>query len=640
VLKREEGGIRAILFTKEGVNMKYGQSYLKVYRASQTLAALLFAAIFTVLAFTNSASAVYLSEETSSTSSQIDTLVLGTSSDGDTESDFDLAFDNNGSIYLRINGFHRASDGARLLAVNLSSSFSGSGDYAGYTGFRETSESTSTSRKYYTRVRVELGNGDDEVNLWGNLSTQINRLDIDTSSGDDTVDSSLEPPSVTVFDPFSGTAYERYRDQGTAVNMTGDSGNDHFNLQNSLIDQTVRGGGGSDYVYGGSGDEVIYGNGGDSDYLKGGGGNDTFMMSAVDDGDDTFNGEAGTDTVDYSSRTDAVDASFAGFSGSIGQVAGTDHAVAVPESDSVLNIESVLTGSGDDQLTFTGTGSDVAEITVNPGTGSNSVDVDDNGPNDTVTCDEGSLTTVSRNSDDTSDGCYNITEDGTLIVENGSPVVTDGSGSSSGSSSSSSSGSGSSSGSSSSSSSGSGSSSGSSSSSSSGSGSSSTGSTSSEPIDDGKVVMTTHIDQFMTGLFSLSVSKRGQYPLSKKSKKSRRYRELTGYVSCDRDTCRSKITPELKIEYKNKTKLINLKRVSVKFTKAGKRKFTIKLSSKARKALKKFSKQIQSKRAKAWVDLTASASAERVSGVMTKTGDAKATAKIPVKIKKSKSSKK
>ncbi|MBL4645737.1 MAG: hypothetical protein JKY99_04690 [Rhizobiales bacterium] len=98
----------------------------------------------------------------------------------------------------------------------------------------------------------------------------------------------------------------------------------------------LRGGDGADTLYGDTGDDILYGGAGD-DFLSGGAGDD-FLSGGL--GNDTLIGGAGTDVVDYSDKTVdlVVDMSLMYADFGDGEV------------DTLISIEGISTGSGNDTL--------------------------------------------------------------------------------------------------------------------------------------------------------------------------------------------------------------------------------------------------------------------------------------------------
>jgi Ca2+-binding RTX toxin-like protein len=156
--------------------------------------------------------------------------------------------------------------------------------------------------------------------------------------------------------------------------VLGGSGNDI--LSGGTLAVELHGGPGNDTLTGGPGDDLLVGDTGD-DILNGGAGNDTFLEGGLDTaynpalargaGDDVINGGTGTDDfVDYAGRTApltltiCVDpAALTGPSG-LGAAACTDHDGAAGEADSLINVNHVRGGDGDDVITG-GAGNDTLE---------------------------------------------------------------------------------------------------------------------------------------------------------------------------------------------------------------------------------------------------------------------------------------
>ncbi|MCP3916959.1 MAG: DUF4347 domain-containing protein, partial [bacterium] len=119
--------------------------------------------------------------------------------------------------------------------------------------------------------------------------------------------------------------------------------------------------GGDDELFGMGGADQLFGNTG-SDLLDGGEGDDLLQGGA---GDDTLTGGAGTDTADYSDQTAAVtvdltltgpqDTGAAGF-------------------DTLIGVEAVTGGSGDDTFSFTNPNGGDA-FSVDGGSGANTIDL-------------------------------------------------------------------------------------------------------------------------------------------------------------------------------------------------------------------------------------------------------------------------
>jgi VCBS repeat-containing protein len=148
--------------------------------------------------------------------------------------------------------------------------------------------------------------------------------------------------------------------------LYGDAGNDI--LYGEAANDNLNGGTGNDMLYGAAGDDVLNGDAGDdtidggegNDRLNGGDGNDTIVDSAGNDlfyggaGDDIFlvnvdapqgndliNGDAGIDTLDFTGSNVAVNVNLAK---TTGQIVNPNLVLTV------LNLENVKGGSGNDTL--------------------------------------------------------------------------------------------------------------------------------------------------------------------------------------------------------------------------------------------------------------------------------------------------
>jgi Ca2+-binding RTX toxin-like protein len=153
--------------------------------------------------------------------------------------------------------------------------------------------------------------------------------------------------------------------------LTGQSGDDvaQGNAGNDMIttaggsdmlfggagDDTIIAGAGNDMAYGEDGKDNIFGGDGNdmidagagNDIAMGGAGDDLFIAS-INDGNDTYYGDAGIDTLDMSSIIDRIEANLGtGFHGNGFVNTGTTH-------DALWNIENIVTGGGDDKITASG----------------------------------------------------------------------------------------------------------------------------------------------------------------------------------------------------------------------------------------------------------------------------------------------
>ena len=131
-----------------------------------------------------------------------------------------------------------------------------------------------------------------------------------------------------------------------------------------VIDETITGTSGDDIINGGFGDDIINGLAG-NDTLNGGDGDDAINAGLGDDmiigsaGIDTIDGGAGFDTVSYAAETVQVRVTF--FTGSASVT------IDGVSTDTLMNVESVIGGSGDDQLTAFDTSG--APLTLDGGAG-------------------------------------------------------------------------------------------------------------------------------------------------------------------------------------------------------------------------------------------------------------------------------
>lgn len=156
----------------------------------------------------------------------------------------------------------------------------------------------------------------------------------------------------------------------------------------------IRGGNGNDYLESGDGDDDLNGGVGD-DYLYAGSGDDRVNGGAGDDmivagdgaGNDRYNGESGNDTVKYSSATQGVTVNLAS-----GRASGTEIG-----DDRLSNIENVIGGTGDDNIT---------------GNSKSNYLVGDNG-NDTLNGGKGIDTLVGGDGNDT----YVVDKAGDIVIE-------------------------------------------------------------------------------------------------------------------------------------------------------------------------------------------------------------------------------
>lgn len=227
-------------------------------------------------------------------------------------------------------------------------------------------------------IDLTLGSGaDDEVILEGTSGDDdiaalffafsysgVDKITIDGDAGDDDLEA------------MSGVYTEIYGGAGEDV-IAGREGDD-------LLD----GGDDADVITGGDGDDFIHGGDDASvDDMSGGDGDDTFYECFLATDSDPIDGGPGIDTVDYSDRTADITVDLA---------AGTGGDTAAFEEDDLTDIENVITGSGDDQITGddndnvidAGTGDDF----VDGGDGDDTIDYGNRTGSVTVTVESGATT--------------------------------------------------------------------------------------------------------------------------------------------------------------------------------------------------------------------------------------------------------
>lgn len=153
---------------------------------------------------------------------------------------------------------------------------------------------------------------------------------------------------------------------GISLNMfTGYvSGNFGF-AQMPNIEKVITGSG-EDSLYGSFGDEIFQSNGG-ADFVSTSYGFDT-IIGSIGDGNDEYDGGEDIDLLDYSSATQSV---------TVDLNAGTSGSIEFG-SDVLTSIESVYTGSGNDTITASasGTGQFIGEGTLAGGAGNDTYNVD------------------------------------------------------------------------------------------------------------------------------------------------------------------------------------------------------------------------------------------------------------------------
>ncbi|MDA0586557.1 MAG: right-handed parallel beta-helix repeat-containing protein [Planctomycetota bacterium] len=186
---------------------------------------------------------------------------------------------------------------------------------------------------------VDLGAGDDSIDLTGSMNLQL-RLVAEGSTGADTISGGNGSDTIDGGggnDVLTGNAGFDSIDGGDGNDtISGGNGNDVLNGRNDA--DVITGGDGSDTISGGSGNDSLDGGTG-ADTILGGSGNDRIAGRDGDDnlvgedGSDTIIGEGGADTIDGSAGTDLI-----------GGGAGNDFIIGGFDSDTLLG------GDGNDTL--------------------------------------------------------------------------------------------------------------------------------------------------------------------------------------------------------------------------------------------------------------------------------------------------
>lgn len=219
------------------------------------------------------------------------------------------------------------------------------------------------------------GAQDDSLNGGAGSDTIIPGLGNDTVVGGsetDTVSYSDRTAAVTVVFGAGGAA-------STGNGDGSDPGDGGITEDDSIAScENIVGGSGGDTLTGNEFDNVITGGAGD-DTMDGDDGNDVFMAGATSDGADTISGGAGEDTVNYSARSNALTLT-------LNTSTATTSNGEASENDSIVDVENLICGSGDDTVTGDsannliegGGGNDTIDSAggddiIEPGAGTNSV---------------------------------------------------------------------------------------------------------------------------------------------------------------------------------------------------------------------------------------------------------------------------
>ncbi|MBB4640571.1 calcium-binding protein [Rhizorhapis suberifaciens] len=204
------------------------------------------------------------------------------------------------------------------------------------------------------------GDGDDEFLVGG---TGDGYDIINGGIGHDTIRATANGTWIGLknLSSIEGVAADGFAD----VNIRASSAGDTLDFSGTLLSGIGR-------IDAGSGNDVLIGSAGD-DHLLGGGGNDIVAGGL---GNDIIDGGADTDTVDYRARSEAW---------TINLAAVANHAQAGTEIDTLIAIENVIGGSGNDIIT--------GNSGVNVLSGS--------GGNDMITSGAGDDTLIGGDGDDT-----------------------------------------------------------------------------------------------------------------------------------------------------------------------------------------------------------------------------------------------
>jgi Ca2+-binding RTX toxin-like protein len=198
------------------------------------------------------------------------------------------------------------------------------------------------------------------LKAWGGLgddalSGGAKNDELHGGEGDDVFESAAKPDGADLYDGASGLDTMSYTQRTGAVSVTlndaADDGeaNERDNVQSSV--ESLVGGAGGDTFTGSAADNTFIGGPG-NDVLNGGAGNDTFIEAAGAQGDDIMNGGAGWDLMDYSGRSVNMTVSLCISTPgcAVGACGCAANDGEVGESDTLVDIENVSTGSGNDLI--------------------------------------------------------------------------------------------------------------------------------------------------------------------------------------------------------------------------------------------------------------------------------------------------
>ncbi|MEP2530005.1 M10 family metallopeptidase C-terminal domain-containing protein, partial [Shimia sp.] len=257
----------------------------------------------------------------------------------------------------------------------------GGGSVTGIEHYRDGSGGNTIIWTSISNGTVDAGGGNDTVHS-GNYSSET----LNGGAGIDTLNTSAFGGNYVV---------------NLATGLTNFTGESFINFENLISgdgDDLLTGTSGNNSIEGGLGDDTIDGGNG-TDTLRGDGGNDLLITNILDH-DEIFDGGAGNDTF-----------SFATFGSSyiVNLALGDFDRTAGSYENTLISIENVLAGSGNDTIT----GSSVAN------------DIDGGSGNDTIFGDGGADTLRGGAGDDTLDGGAG---DDTLIGGDGSDSMLGGDG--------------------------------------------------------------------------------------------------------------------------------------------------------------------------------------------------------------------
>ena len=174
--------------------------------------------------------------------------------------------------------------------------------------------------------------------------------------GDDSFETAAKPDGADLYDGGPDIDSMSYALRMAAVvvklNNAADDGeaSEKDNVQSTV--ENLTGGNGSDNLTGSASDNAFIGGPG-NDTLNGGAGDDLFLEAAASAGSDIMNGGDGSDTVDYSGRHADLNVTLCTSTAS-GCMTGACSCAAddgeASEKDTLVNLENVFAGSGNDTL--------------------------------------------------------------------------------------------------------------------------------------------------------------------------------------------------------------------------------------------------------------------------------------------------